>query len=434
MAIDKQNSLTIGELLARDGGSVKTGPFGTTLKAHEYSQVGVPVISVGEVGYGVLRVTASTPRAPQEVLERLPEYLLAAGDIVFGRKGAVDRSALVKPEQSGWFLGSDGIRLRLPATCDARFVAYQLQSPQVRAWLLQHATGTTMPSLNQGTIERITIALPGLEEQRAISHILGTLDNRIELNRHINETLDAMARALFKSWFVDFDPVRARGAGRDTGLPAHIADLFPHRLVQSELGEMPEGWSTGRVDDEFNITMGQSPPGSTYNETGDGLPFYQGRTDFGFRFPVRRVYCSQPTRRAQAGDTLVSVRAPVGDTNMANEDCAIGRGVAAVRHMSGSRSYTYRVMQFLEDQFAQFEAEGTVFGSIGKKDFHAIACPRPPRELIAEFEQRVAAFDDRVEVNERESRTLVALRDTLLPKLISGELRVKPEKFVASAA
>src|ERR1051326_8577291 len=155
MAGDEWGDTTIGDLLASHGGSVKTGPFGTTLKAREYSATGVPLISVGEVGYGSLIVHDTTPRAPREVVERLPEYVLEAGDIVFGRKGAVDRSALVRPEQAGWFLGSDGIRLRLPKVCDARFMAYQLQSRESRSWLLQHATGTTMASLNQGTIERL---------------------------------------------------------------------------------------------------------------------------------------------------------------------------------------------------------------------------------------------------------------------------------------
>ena len=186
---------TIGELLASDGGSVKTGPFGTVLKANEYSNQGVPLISVGEIGYGVLRLHDRTPMASREVVERLPEYLLETGDIVFGRKGAVDRSALVKPEQKGWFLGSDGIRLRLPSTCDARFIAYQLQSADSRSWLFQHATGTTMASLNQAIIGRIPIVLPQVHEQRAISSLLGVLDDKIELNRQMNETLEATARS-----------------------------------------------------------------------------------------------------------------------------------------------------------------------------------------------------------------------------------------------
>jgi len=294
-----------------------------------------------------------------------------------------------------------------------------------------HRDGTVAERLNLPTIRGLPVALPPLPEQRAIAHILGTLDDKIELNRRVSETLDAMARSLFESWFVDFDPVRAKAEGRDPGLPKPLADLFSARLVDSELGESPAGWEVGCVDDEFELTMGQSPPGETYNEIGEGLPFYQGRADFGFRFPTRRVYCTAPTRRARAGDTIISVRAPVGDINMASEDCAIGRGVAAARHKTGSRSYSYQFMLGLEDVFARFEAEGTVFGSIGKKDFHAIPCATPPRDVIAGFERVLSPVDSRIEVTERESGTLVALRDTLLPKLISGELRVKDaERFL----
>jgi type I restriction enzyme S subunit len=185
------------------------------------------------------------------------------------------------------------------------------------------------------------------------------------------------------------------------------------------------------VDDEFDLTMGQSPPGETYNEAGEGVPFYQGRADFGSRFPTRRVYCTAPTRLAKAGDTLISVRAPVGDINMAIEDCAIGRGVAAARHKSGSRSYTFQFMVGLKGVFARFEAEGTVFGSIGKKDFHAISCVKPKQAIIEAFETMVAPIDSRIEATERESRTLAALRDALLPKLISGEIRVgDAERFL----
>ncbi|MFZ1640105.1 MAG: DUF559 domain-containing protein, partial [Candidatus Contendobacter sp.] len=464
--------------------------------------------------------------------------------------------------------------------------------------LAGHGTGR----LNTDELRALDVALPPLAEQRAIAHILGTLDDKIELNRRMNETLEAMARALFKSWFVDFDPVRAkmgaaphpkslsrgerdflpsppgRGAGgegtkpairanapiptqfldfarqlrrqatdaenllwrllrgrqianakfrrqhsfppyildfychelklaveldggqhneevgrrrdarrdeylaghgirvlrfwnndvlRETeavleaiyaavvehsggvpsppaplpggegscGLPQPLADLFPDSFEDSELGEIPRGWTVGRVDDEFDLTMGQSPPGNTYNEAGEGLPFYQGRTDFGFRFPTRRVYCTSPTRFAKAGDTLISVRAPVGDINMASEDCAIGRGVAAARHKTGSRAYTYLFMQDLEEVFARFEAEGTVFGSISKKDFHAIPSVTPPRDVVTNFERLLAPIDNRLEVNDRESRTLAALRDALLPKLISGELRIQhADKFLETVA
>ena len=141
------------------------------------------------------------------------------------------------------------------------------------------------------------------------------------------------------------------------------------------------------MEDEFQITMGQSPPGSTYNQEADGLPFYQGCTDFGFRYPSVRVHCNAPTRFANSGDTLISVRAPVGNINMANERCCIGRGVAAARHKQGSRSYTYYTMHGLNEHFARFEAEGTVFGSMNKKDFLSISCIIPPTLIINAFEK-----------------------------------------------
>ena len=360
---------------------------------------------------------------------------LVRNDVVLTTRGTIGQSAYFDDSvpfdhiriNSGMVI----LRVKQPAL-HSRYLYLFIRSALFHSQVAALRTGSAQPQLPIRDINRIEIPIPPPDEQRAIAHILGTLDDKIELNRRMNETLEAMARALFKSWFVDFDPVRAKAEGRDPGLPKHLADLFPDSFEDSELGEIPAGWRVGSVDDAFDLTMGQSPPGETYNEAGVGLPFYQGSTDFGFRFPTRRIYCTAPTRLGKAGDTLVSVRAPVGDINMATEDCAIGRGVAAVRHKTGSRSYSYQFMQSIEEVFARFEAEGTVFGSIGKKDFHAIASVNAPRELVLAYETRVSPLDDRVEINERESLTLAALRDTLLPKLISGELRVKDaERFIS---
>ena len=170
--------------------------------------------------------------------------------------------------------------------------------------------------------------------------------------------------------------------------------------------------------------MGQSPPGETYNDVSDGLPFYQGRRDFGFRYPALRVYCSAPKRAAQAGDALVSVRAPVGDVNMAEEPCCIGRGVAAVRHNSGSRSYTYYAMQSLKTYFDHFESDGTVFGSVSKRGFAAIPFLIPSPRTVENYESIAFSVDQRIESNEKQTRTLASIRNTLLPQLISGELRI----------
>jgi len=194
--------------------------------------------------------------------------------------------------------------------------------------------------------------------------------------------------------------------------------------VDSELGEIPKGWEVGTIGGEFSLTMGQSPPGETYNETGEGIPFFQGRADFGFRYPSRRVFCTAPTRFADAGDTLVSVRAPVGDMNMALEKCGVGRGVAAIRHRSGSRSYTYYAIRSLTDVFSDFEAEGTVFGCINKEDFHRIKVVVPPKQLVLEFEKTAFPADQTIECQVLESQTLATTRDALLPKLISGEMDI----------
>ncbi len=142
----------------------------------------------------------------------------------------------------------------------------------------------------------------------------------------MNQTLEEIAKAIFKSWFVDFDPVRAKAEGRPTGLPPEISDLFPNEFVDSEIGEIPRGWNVGTLSDVADITMGQSPPGDTYNDNGVGLPFYQGSTDFGFRFPSLRKYCSEPKRLADADDVLISVRAPVGDLNRAKTIVALDEG------------------------------------------------------------------------------------------------------------
>jgi type I restriction enzyme S subunit len=420
--------VTVDQIAASTRNAIVGGPFGSNLVSRDYVDHGVPVIRGQNMGSRWLSGDfAFVSEAKAAALEA---NLAHPGDIVFTQRGTLGQVSLVPNARFDRYLVSQS-QMKLTVNreiADATFFYYIFTSPEQQEYVRQHAIQTGVPHTNLGILRATPVPLPPLDEQRAIAHILGTLDDKIELNRRMSETLEAMARALFKSWFVDFDPVRAKAEGRDPGLPKPLADLFPARLVDSELGEIPEGWEVKCVDDEFELTMGQSPPGKTYNETGEGMPFYQGRADFQFRFPKRRVYCTAPTRHAKAGDTLISVRAPVGDVNVAGEDCAIGRGVAAARHKSGSRSYTYYFMCGLADVFARFEGEGTVFGSISKKDFHAIPCVAAPEEAVKGFERVCAPIDRRLAISERESRTLAALRDTLLPKLISGELRVTDAK------
>jgi len=252
--------------------------------------------------------------------------------------------------------------------------------------------GTAVPIVNKTDFEGIEIILPPLPEQRAIAGVLSSLDDKIDVLHRQNKTLEGMAEALWRKIFVE---------------------------------EADPRWKKGKLGDEMDITMGQSPPGNTYNEEKQGMVFFQGRAEFDFRFPQTRLYCTEPKRLAKRGDTLVSVRAPVGDINMAYEGCCIGRGLAAVRHKRDYTSYTFYKISSLKDDFDSFEQQGTVFGSIGKDDFNNIETLVPSEEDMQAFEDTAKPLDNKIFTNSIQIRTLSCLRDMLLHKLMSGEVRVK---------
>jgi len=412
------------ELLLREGALLIND--GYRAKNSELSNTGIPFARAGNIDGGFHFEDAD--RVPAHTLAKVGLKRSLPGDVVFTSKGTVGRFAFVRegtpefvysPQLCYWRSG-DVSRIH------PRWLFYWMNGREFFLQFKGVAGQTDMAEYVSLRDQRaMKITLPPLAEQKAIAAVLGALDDKIELNRRMNATLEAMARALFQSWFVDFDPVRAKLDGPPpAALDPVTAALFPEHLQDSPLGHIPKGWKAGTVVEGFNLTMGQSPPGDTYNEEGNGLPFYQGRTDFGFRFPTRRIHCTAPTRYAKPGDTLVSVRAPVGDINMANEECCIGRGVAAVRHKSGATSFTYHSMANLYPDFARFEAEGTVFGSINKESFERLPFAIPPDEIVAAYERKAGPLDEQIRTLENQSLTLATLRDTLLPKLLSGELSV----------
>ncbi|MCE3230111.1 MAG: restriction modification system specificity domain protein [Alphaproteobacteria bacterium] len=306
---------------------------------------------------------------------------------------------------------------------DVRFIEYMFRS--FRGDIKSRAYGSVQENINLEVLRSLVFPVPNLKTQITIADFLSLFDDRIENLREINTTLETIAQALFKSWFVDFDPVRAKSEGRQPeGMNAETAALFPDSFEEAEMGLIPKGWKFSTVDQSFILTMGQSPPGETYNENGVGLPFYQGRTDFGFRFPSKRIYCCSPVRLAEKDDILVSVRAPVGDVNVALEKCCLGRGVAGVRHSDGYKSFALYSIQNLGFHFKIFESGGTVFGSINKKDFQGLPIIASPAPVMQAFDKLVMPLDGRIQINEEQIRILSKIRDSLLPKLISGEIRI----------
>ena len=408
---------------------VAMGPFGSSIKVETFVPEGIPVISGQHLHGSRVDDGPGFNFISRDHAQRLANANVTRGDIVLTHRGTIGQVAYI-PEDSQFerYVVSQS---QFYVRCDRskaipEFVTMYFRSPEGQHKLLANRSQVGVPSIAQPVsyLRTIEIPLPPLPEQRAIAHVLGTLDDKIELNRRMNETLEEMARALFRSWFVDFDPVRAKMAGEGPSLPPEVSALFPDRLVLSELGEIPEGWEVKALADCYDLTMGQSPPGSTYNDEGVGMPFFQGRTDFGFRYPENRKFCTAPARTAQPDDTLVSVRAPVGDINMAWEKSCIGRGVAALRHRSGSRSFTFYAAQAMQPVLREYEHTGTVFGAINKIQFESLHILEPDATVITAFEAHARLLDERIKSDVAESRALATERDALLPRLVSGEVRV----------
>ena len=304
---------------------------------------------------------------------------------------------------------ADVICLRASNAVDPLFLYYLLSQDLFFDYVMQGAKGTKMPRGDRNQIMQWPVLIPSKNEQHIIASILSALDEKIEVNRRINDNLEQQAQALFKSWFVDFEPFRDQP------------------FVESELGMIPKGWRAGTLSEIANITMGTSPSGASYNVNGEGEVFYQGRAEFGYRFPHRNMYTTEPKRYAEDGDVLLSVRAPVGDVNIANERCCIGRGLAAIGSES-CPSYILYLVKSLKSVFEQYNGEGTVFGSINKKTLEGLRIIVPESKYIERFEKVTNPLDGQIRCKEEESRRLASLRDTLLPRLMSGELKVNEIK------
>jgi type I restriction enzyme, S subunit len=274
-------------------------------------------------------------------------------------------------------------------------------------------TGVDLDSLN-----KFPVLLPDLVYQNSVINVLKALDSKIDINNQINSELEDMAKTLYNYWFVQFDFPDANGKPYKTCGKKMIWNKELKR-------EIPEGWEVGDLSDIANITMGQSPPGESYNDTGSGTVFYQGCTDFGNRFPTNRQYTTQPSRYAQAGDILLSVRAPVGTINIANEACCIGRGLAALNSKSNSITYLFGVMMNLKQIFDRRNVDGTTFGSITKDDLFSLKVIKPTPEIVKKYQDAVQPAFEKQNTIELENQHLSSLRDWLLPMLMNGQVKVK---------
>lgn len=252
-------------------------------------------------------------------------------------------------------------------------------------------SGSAQSQITIGDLKNVEVPLPSIETQKKVVSILDAIDEKINNNNAINDNLQQQAMSLY-------------------------AEMF--------LNSSDSNVTSGTLSDIAVITMGQSPSGSSYNEDGVGEVFYQGRAEFGFRFPKRRLFTTEPKRMAEAGDVLLSVRAPVGDLNIAYERCCIGRGLGAIHSKTGHSSFVLYTMFALRSQLDIFNGEGTVFGSINRDALNAIPIDIPPVTEIDQFEVVAHPIDELIRANYEENCRLEAIRDSLLPKLMSGEIDI----------
>ena len=321
-----------------------------------------------------------------------------------------------------------------PSDFDSRFVRYFLASPAQQDFMLGlAAAGATRNALTKVMIERFEIPCPPFPIQRGIADALTALDDRITLLRETNTTLEAIAQALFKSWFVDFDPVRAKQEGRaPEGMSEDTAALFPHEFEESELGLVPKGWPCCPFRDTIDVIGGGTPKTSVAEYWGGEIPWFSvvdapNATDVFVVDTEKRIteagLTGSSTKLLPTGTTIISARGTVGRLALTGQPMAMNQSCYGLRGRAGDDFFTYFSTTRLVDQLKQ-RAHGSVFDTITQETFSGVFLSYPSREVILAFDEVVKPLLDRVKENLFQAKTLATLRDTLLPRLISGQLRL----------
>lgn len=435
----------LGDLCMPDAG-VQTGPFGSQLHASDYVDQGTPIITVEHLGENRI-IHADIPHVGNKDKERLSKYTLKTGDIVFSRVGFVDRRAIVHPDEDGWLFSGRCLRVRPDREkIDPGYLSWFLGSPGFKEHIRQIAVGATMPSLNTTILSKVVVYYPpSIREQQAIAHILGTMDDKIELNRKMNETLETMAKAIFKSWFVDFDPVRAKAGGREPdGMDSKTAALFPNSFKPSKLGKIPEEWDVKGFDQIVEILSGGTPKTSVDAYWGGDIPWFtvkdapKGGDIFVMdteKYITQAGVDNSATKILPVGTTIISARGTVGKLAMVWRPMAMNQTCYGLRGKKGyPDSYIYFQTKALVEDL-KHRTHGCVFDTIIRDTFKTLEIAAPTSNIVQAFNAKVEPILQMILSNLKQSRTLAAIRDALLPRLISGEVRVQhPEQFLEALA
>ena len=383
-------------------GEVASFQNGYAFKSKDFVQDGkYKIIKIKELKDGKVRFfndSASVNVDDERIIEK---YIVEKGDVLFALTGDpvnknnplswVGRVSAYEDDQLA-LLNQRVCKLIPKEGLNAKYIYYYFRAFNNFYALASIAKGSaSQANISTKDIEAMEIALPSLNIQNKIVSVLDSMEEKINQNSKINKNLEQQAQVIYQQMFIE--------------------NVSPN-------------WKEGSLSDIADITMGQSPSGSSYNEDGIGTIFFQGRAEFGFRFPSVRLFTTEPKRMAYTNDTLMSVRAPVGDLNIAHTNCCIGRGLAAIHSKTNHQSFVHYTMFSLKKQLDVFNGEGTVFGSINRNALNEMPIVIPPAEKLDEFEKLVSPMDAAIRNNYDEICHLESIRDTLLPKLMSGELDV----------
>lgn len=352
---------------------------------------GVPIIKVNNIISGLESIN-DLDTTSREISEKYSRTILRGGELIVSVVGTIGKTAIVPENFAGCNLVRAVALLDIEDKIISKWVKYYLDSPYGKDYISQNLNTTVQPTLNIKSLTNMPIPFYDTEYMEKTIDLLSEIDDKITLNNKINENLEQQAQALYREMFLENQNITT---------------------------------VTKTLNSIAVITMGQSPSGKSYNEDGIGEVFYQGRAEFGTRFPTRRLFTTEPKRMAEAGDVLLSVRAPVGDLNVAYEKCCIGRGLAAVHSKIGNNSFILYTMMASKPRFDVFNGEGTVFGSINRESLNTMPIEVPPMEMIVEFEDMAHPIDEMIRIRYEENCRLETLRDTLLPKLMNGEIDIE---------
>jgi type I restriction enzyme, S subunit len=429
---------SIEELKAPTNGAIAIGPFGSRMKSDCYVPSGVQVIrgtNISNTRALVGEMVCITPK----LADQLGNAIVHADDLVFPHRGSIGLVGIVpRNNVERYALSSSLMKL----TCDRKqveplFLLYFFRSDDGRHELLKNASTVGTPGIGQplSSLRSIKVPLPPLAEQKAIAAVLGALDDKIELNRRMNATLEAMARALFQSWFVDFDPVRAKlDGGQPVGLDPGTADLFPASFQDSQLGHIPTDWDVIPLYDTAHWVNGAAFKNEDFCAAGEGLPVIKiAELKDGISAQTKWSHREASADRIIDIGDLVYSWSGSPDTSLEAFLWSGGRGLLnqhifkVISPTAAEKRFIYYLLQYLRPVLVETarNKQTTGLGHVTIADMKRLLVCMPRKPVLTAFDQIIAPIFDRAFTHTLESRTLVTLRDTLLPRLLSGELRVR---------